>query len=407
VIELADLTWSADDRQLAENLGSKLKSALAEAANGAPLRELLSGRPLPLHLAERALSADIVDGLMSFGLARRENGKLRPLFQAKSVEGRLIFSDLSASMRLVNWSRNKNGYVDPMWEGPILARLMVRGEVDKALDIGCGCGVLALTMSSFSKRVVATDVNPRALMLTRFNAALNAVANVDILESDLFSAVEGLAFDRIVFNFPVGMELLPRSLLEAGDQLYERFFPRLDEHLTEHGIAQLNMCVKDWERASFFDSLQTWMGQEAKSYRAVFLELWRQTDGMRVNVRRWLAPFVLRNHLGRLMSIRRGVLYLRRGGQTGTYEIPTCYYEWAARFDAAFASSLMAWVMDWDESSARADRVEELDFIRALSDNDRSIAIPVVRSFRERVREIHMPSRRRPGDVEDLAVQTT
>ncbi len=49
------------------------------------------------------------------------------------------------------------------------------------LDLGCGHGVIAVALARRSPgaRVVAVDVNERALELTRFNAMQNATPNVE------------------------------------------------------------------------------------------------------------------------------------------------------------------------------------------------------------------------------------
>ena len=44
-----------------------------------------------------------------------------------------------------------------------LAQLTVREPVGRALDLGTGCGVQALHLAAHCRRVVATDVNQRAL----------------------------------------------------------------------------------------------------------------------------------------------------------------------------------------------------------------------------------------------------
>ena len=51
----------------------------------------------------------------------------------------------------------------------------MREPVGSALDLGTGCGVQALHLAAHSRSVVATDVNERALWMTRLNAALNQV----------------------------------------------------------------------------------------------------------------------------------------------------------------------------------------------------------------------------------------
>ena len=55
---------------------------------------------------------------------------------------------------------------------------------------------------SHSERVLAMDVNPRALDFARFNARLNGISNVEFIEGDLFGSLEGEKFDLVVSNPP-------------------------------------------------------------------------------------------------------------------------------------------------------------------------------------------------------------
>ena len=73
------------------------------------------------------------------------------------------------------------------------------------LDIGCGIGVIGLTLAYFtpSINVCLTDVNTRALSLCSANAAtLKLSQRVTILQSDIYTKVEG-KYDSIVSNPPI------------------------------------------------------------------------------------------------------------------------------------------------------------------------------------------------------------
>ena len=84
-----------------------------------------------------------------------------------------------------------------------LAQLTIREPVGRALDLGTGCGVQALHLAGHSGAVVATDVNQRALRLTRFNVALNDVRTpVDVRDGSFFEPVAGERFDLIATNPP-------------------------------------------------------------------------------------------------------------------------------------------------------------------------------------------------------------
>lgn len=74
--------------------------------------------------------------------------------------------------------------------------------VEAALDLGCGAGAVALVLARVARRVVATDVNPRALRLARINARWNGHANIEVRLGSLFEPVAGERFDRIASQPP-------------------------------------------------------------------------------------------------------------------------------------------------------------------------------------------------------------
>ncbi len=73
----------------------------------------------------------------------------------------------------------------------------------RVLDMGCGSGVIGLTLAAARPEwdVTLADVSPEALELARENAASLRLGRVSLVESDLFSRVDG-AFDVIVGNLP-------------------------------------------------------------------------------------------------------------------------------------------------------------------------------------------------------------
>ncbi len=71
------------------------------------------------------------------------------------------------------------------------------------LDMGCGSGVLGLTLAAErpESRVTLADISPEALALTRENAAKLGIENITLTQSDLFSNITGI-FDLVVANLP-------------------------------------------------------------------------------------------------------------------------------------------------------------------------------------------------------------
>ena len=94
----------------------------------------------------------------------------------------------------------------PRPETEELAEWILKWELPgdlQILDMGCGSGVLGLTLASERPgwQVSLADVSTDALSLAQENAATLEVKNASFLQSDLFSAVNGL-FDGIVANLP-------------------------------------------------------------------------------------------------------------------------------------------------------------------------------------------------------------
>jgi methylase of polypeptide subunit release factors len=84
----------------------------------------------------------------------------------------------------------------------MLARLMPQVAARSMLDLGTGSGVLALLGAEHCGGVTAVDINARALMFARFNARLNEIPGIELLEGSWFEPVADRRFDLILGNPP-------------------------------------------------------------------------------------------------------------------------------------------------------------------------------------------------------------
>ncbi|HSM91256.1 MAG TPA: methyltransferase [Anaeromyxobacteraceae bacterium] len=121
----------------------------------------------------------------------------------------------------------------------LVARACERWPVEGKLahDVGTGTGVLALVLAQRGARVVATDIEPRAVACARENVArLGLSARIDVLEADLFA---GGRADLVVSNppwipvAPVG--LLDRAVYDPSGTLLDRIVADLPIRLTPGG----------------------------------------------------------------------------------------------------------------------------------------------------------------------------
>jgi SAM-dependent methyltransferase len=124
----------------------------------------------------------------------------------------------------------------------LLANATVRPRVGSVLDLGAGCGIQALLAARHADRVVASDLNPRAVTIASFNAALNHVA-VDCIEGDLFEPVRGQRFDLIVSNPPFVISptasFLFRDSELGGEGIGRTIISNVAGLLNERGFCQL------------------------------------------------------------------------------------------------------------------------------------------------------------------------
>ena len=72
------------------------------------------------------------------------------------------------------------------------------------LDMGTGCGILAVIAARKAGQVVAIDVNPWAVKCAKNNVEMNCVGNrVSFIQGDLFAPLRARKeFDLILFNAP-------------------------------------------------------------------------------------------------------------------------------------------------------------------------------------------------------------
>ncbi len=121
-----------------------------------------------------------------------------------------------------------------------LASLTVRRLVGDVLDVGCGGGIQSVLAAHHAKRVVACDINPRALAFTAFNAALNDITNVECRAGSFFEPVAGERFDLVVSNPPFVVS--PDSALAfrdsgmRGDDVSREVVRQAAVHLREGGL---------------------------------------------------------------------------------------------------------------------------------------------------------------------------
>lgn len=132
-------------------------------------------------------------------------------------------SDISFKFISDNGVFSKN-HVD--FATDFLLNVISKEEISgKVLDVGCGYGVIGITLSKmFNTDVTMLDVNSRALELAKRNAIKNGLEKVNIVESNGFENINE-QFDVIVTNPPI----------RAGKSVIYNIYEEAKKHLNQYG----------------------------------------------------------------------------------------------------------------------------------------------------------------------------
>lgn len=334
---LGEVAWHALDRMAA---GPALAVCAAQPEH--PIAGLFErfwlGQHVDTDRLTKALGADGVGALAALSL--RENTVIRcvELVSGETEHEFLIASDPD---ELCGVAPLPSDHVLGVGGSTRTLIALLPPEADRAMDLGCGSGAVALHLSTIARHVVATDLSQRALEFTKLNAALNGVDNIEVRHGSLFDPVADERFDLIASNPP--FVITPRSEAGAsfeyrdgglgGDKLMREVLAGLPGHLTDEGTARL---LGNWEGPTEH------LLHDAKPLRGVviererldpaqYAELWIRDSGIGINTvegRRledaWLSDFASRG----TASIGMGWLILARGGtgiETWTASQPVDY----------------------------------------------------------------------------------
>jgi len=206
-----------------------------------------------------ALPRQIVEGLLQCRLAEREGD----VFVPNCMLAR--FGDLLLACDSV---RRAHPEIPDLVLGvntptKVLANSFINVPDATVLDLGTGCGTLAMIASRSARSVTATDINPRALAFTAFNAALNGIANVQTSVGNRFEPVGDQQFDAIICNPPFFITPKPRLLYTENPDELDSFVESLartaPRFLKDGGFFQMLCEWVEFQDESWRNRLMRWL----------------------------------------------------------------------------------------------------------------------------------------------------
>nr|WP_239161981.1 methyltransferase [Acrocarpospora phusangensis] len=198
-----------------------------------------------------------------------------------------------------------------------LAQLITRRPVERALDLGTGCGVQVLHLAERADRIVATDVNRRALELSQLSWGLSGIEDVDARKGPMYDPVHDERFDLIVSNPPFVISPNGRFPYREsgyqGDAFCHELVRQAPAHLNPGGHFQalanwLHVKGEDWQDRVGGWLAETgcdgWAVQRDAQDPAEYVELWLRdaaeqgSPAYRDRYDEWLAWFDAQNVVG-------------------------------------------------------------------------------------------------------------
>ena len=242
------------------NLPALMEHTAERTASNVLLRWFFLGQSQESDSFAELIPASVLGDLVETGMLVRQGNGFTPTVMLSPSEAYLFAADPAHTLE----SQESSGMV--LWPNPstrALQMFTIRRPAGTTLDLGAGCGMLAVLASAHSRHVVATDLNPRAAEFTRFNAWFNGVTNLECLTGDTFEPVRGRTFDLIVSNPPffvtpsAGQMFCENSMELDG---YCRELVRAaPEHLNEDGYLQITFEWVQVRGQSWQDRLAEWL----------------------------------------------------------------------------------------------------------------------------------------------------
>lgn len=210
-----------------------------------------------------------------------------------------------------------------------LLDLLPRRHVSTALDLGTGSGIYALDLSRHADRVVAVDINQRAVHFARFNSRLNGRSeNVEIVIGDLYDELDDQTFD-LISTFPPstpstqGIETW-RDGGPSGEDILRRIVEGLPCHLRPGGRFMGRFLAFDTAQASFPERVRRWLGKTQQEFDVIVaveatlspsdMQQRIQQYGISLGTGHWEKAFAG----GNVRQVILGMLAVERHGKPGS-----------------------------------------------------------------------------------------
>ncbi len=198
------------------------------------------------------------------------------------VDGLFFVSDRWSPPDSNPWQLPMDAVYPPLTHNTLVfLRNLSQRPCESLLELCAGTGVAALMAAqTYARQAVATDVAERCVEAAEFNLRLNSLENVAVRQGDVYGAVEGESFDRIVAHPPFVPVLQPKYVYHDGgrdgEEITRRIIAGLPAALRPGGVFQCHTVATDRSKP-LEDRIREWLGESEGEFDLLMV-VWRQLD---------------------------------------------------------------------------------------------------------------------------------
>ena len=242
----------------------------ADDVVGLLIRLFLTGGCASETEVRRCFPPQVIEALWDLGLLATDSGEPGRLYSPVClypVRQLYIASD--------RWTNPDGGHCTPPPDivYPAITRntyrflaMLPEEPCGRLLDLCSGSGVAALLAASGgARRAWAVDVTERSTRFAEFNRLLNGISNMSALQGDLYEAVPGLTFDRIVAHPPYLPAASTRWIFQdagaQGEEITRRIVAGLPQYLSPGGRLYCLALGADQREQPLEQRIRAWLGE--------------------------------------------------------------------------------------------------------------------------------------------------
>lgn len=220
------------------------------------LRLFIFGATVNRDLAIQAVHPMKLNDWLAMGLLAEMSDGIRAQLQL------MVYRNTVFSVDFTSDDRSRNHVIGVTAATQTLESLTIRRQVNSTLDIGTGTGIQAMLAARHSGKVVATDINARAVNVATFNAWLNGF-DIDCRVGDMFNPVKNETFDLIISCPPFVISPDDRFHYvdsgHPGDQFLEKLITEGVHYLNEGGFFQVMCQVVQYGKKTWSERIASWI----------------------------------------------------------------------------------------------------------------------------------------------------